>query len=140
MTRDANDTAQVPDAPDALATAEAQRDEALHRLEEAQGRLSAERLLAAAGVSDVEAAATLLARRVDLAQTQGEELRLGVEQLLLDKPYLRSGQVSLPPPTASGRAPAAAAIIEAAQRAARSGDRRDVAHYLRLRRASRGKA
>ena len=56
----------------------------------------------------------------------------------MDKPFLRSGQESsLPGATASAKASVPggfAALADAAERAIASGDRRDVAEYLRLRR------
>jgi len=122
-----------------LATAEAQRDEAASRLTAAENRLSAERMLSAAGVVDVETASLLLSRRVDLdGEADAEDISRAVEQLLVDKPFLLARQsASLPPKTASAKgsdAPAAAQLAEAAELAARTGDRRHVAEYLRLRR------
>ena len=60
-----------------------------------------------------------------------------VEQLLLDKPFLVKRATPLPPATASARADRPgtfAQLAQAADRAVRTGDRRDVAEYLRLRR------
>lgn len=124
---------------DGLATAESQRDEARSQLTVAENRLAAERLLGEAGVVDLETASTLLSARVDLAEDLDRDAMAGiVEQLLLDKPFLRgTADAALPPKTASARAPRATAagqLASAAQRAARSGDRKDVAEYLRLRR------
>lgn len=124
---------------DDLAAAEAQRDEAASQLTIIENRLAAERLLTQAGVVDLEAASVLLSRRMDLAEeVDGEAMARGVEQLLLDKPFLRSPTgAALPPKTACPRdaaAAPAARLAQAAEAAARSGDRRDVANYLRLRR------
>ncbi len=124
-----------------FARAEAQRDEAQARLAEAQNRAAAERMLAEAGVVDIEAASLLLCRRLDLAgELDTEAIADGVERLLIDKPFLAGGQkatASLPPSTASARAgepTAAAQLSRAAQRAAGSGGRKEIAEYLRLRR------
>lgn len=123
---------------DSLAQAEAQRDEARSRLIETENRLTAERMLSAAGVVDLETAALLLAKRVDLTDdVEPDGLTLAVEQLLLDKPFLRSRELPLPGKTASQRSRAnPCQIAHAAERAMQSGDRRDVAEYLRLRRAA----
>ena len=125
---------------DQLATAEAQRDELRQQLTILENRLSAERLLAQSGVVDVEAAWLLLSKRMDLnEELEREALSRGVEQLLVDKPYLRPAAAGLPPGTASARsnqAGAAARLAQSAQKAVHSGDRRDVAEYLRLRRAA----
>ncbi len=121
-----------------LGLAEAQRDEASHQLLVAENRCLAERMLGGAGVVDIEAASLLLGKRVDFGQEiEAESLARRVEQLLLDKPYLRGGPVAtLPPKTASARSPlnGLAQLTRAADRAVASGDRRDVAEYLRLRR------
>jgi len=124
---------------DELARAEAQRDEAAQRLVETENRLTAERLMAMAGVADTETAMLLLSKRIDLTQElAGSAIADAVEELLVDKPFLRSGQgSSLPGATASAK-PAAlggfGALADAAEKAIESGDRRDVAEYLRLRR------
>jgi len=121
-----------------LATAEAQRDEAASRLTAAENQLAVERMLGAAGVVDLEAASTLLGKRLDLAENLDQEtIATGVEQLLLDKPFLRRSPGPLPPTTASAnlsRTAVAGQLATAAQRAAQTGDRKDVAAYLRLRR------
>ena len=123
-----------------LAAAEAQRDEARHRLTATENRLAAERLLAQAGVVDVETAALLLGRRVDLeGDLESEALEQGIEGLLLDKPFLRCRRADLPPSSASAAPPAPspnARLADAADRAMNTGNRRDVAEYLRLKRRS----
>ncbi len=124
---------------DELATAEAQRDEILTRLSEAENRVVVDRAFHQAGVVDAEAAGLLLSRRVDLSsEITPEELSAAVDQLLLDKPFLRARRTSMPPATRTGQAnlDAAARIADAADRAIASGNRRDVVEYLRLRRAS----
>lgn len=122
---------------DELATAEAQRDELLARLGEAENRLAAERALTRAGVTDLETASLLLSRRVDLCESvTPEELAAAVERLLLDKPFLRAPLPPLPPATRVARdaIDPTARLAEAAQRAVETGNRRDVVEYLRLRR------
>jgi hypothetical protein len=124
----------------ALGAAEAQRDEARARLVEAENRRAAERLLGASGVVDLEAAELLLGRRIDLTAEELDTaaLRRSIEQLLLDKPFLRAAR---PLPGRTGgvrRAGHSGELADAAERAARSGDRRDVAEYLRLRRSAAG--
>jgi hypothetical protein len=131
---------QVVQAKDQLGAAEAQRDEARSAVTVLENRLVTERLLSQAGVVDVEAANLLLSRRVDLAQElDARQLASQVEQLLIDKPFLRQAPKGLPGPTAVPRPPAAGSIgqlTHAAKQAILSGDRRDVAEYLRLRRQS----
>jgi len=130
---------QLASRSDELGTAEAQRDEARRQLTVTENRIKAERLLAQAGVVDVETASLLLSKRTDLGEElEAEALARSVEQLLLDKPFLRApSQAPLPPKTASAKSSglsAAARLAQTAERAARTGDRRDVAEYLRLRR------
>ncbi|MFW6133070.1 MAG: hypothetical protein ACOC8F_04180, partial [Planctomycetota bacterium] len=132
---------QIDRRGDQLATAEAQRDEARQQLTAAENRTAAERMLAEAGVTDLEAASLLLAQRVDLDEdVDRDELARRVEQLVVDKPFLRPagpGGAGLPPASASARdsaAPLGAQLAQAADRAIRSGDRSAVAEYLRLRR------
>lgn len=121
-----------------LAAAEALRDEARHQLAVTENRRAADRLLAEAGVVDLETASLLLDRRLDLGgDLDHPALLRAVEQLLVDKPFLNARSMRLPPASAAARAPApspAARLTRAAQRAASSGNRRDIADYLRLRR------
>ena len=127
---------------DELAAAEAQRDEAKHAVIVAEDRAAAQRMLAESGVVDLEAACMLLERRANFGDGFEEEtLARNVEQLLLDKPFLRntigSYAGSLPPRSASPKGTPespAARLALAAEQAAQSGGRRDVADYLRLRR------
>jgi TolA-binding protein len=129
---------QLDRRADEVAKAEAQRDEAHCRLTATENRLQAERLLGQAGVVDLEAASLLLSKRVDLAEgLEPEALSQAVEQLLLDKPFLRVDSAPLPPSSAAPRAPQPAPrarLAQVADRAARSGNPRDVAEYLRLKR------
>lgn len=130
---------QINQQCDQLAAAEAQRDESQTQLTVTENRLAAERLLGSAGVVDIETASMLLSQRVDLADDLDAEALSGtVERLLLDKPFLRSASdAALPSKTASarpGHRSAAGQLARAAQLAAQSGDRKDVAEYLRLRR------
>ena len=121
-----------------LASAEAQRDELQHQLEQANLRASAERMLLAAGVADVETAMTLLEKRTGFSEDL-DAARLGqaIERLVQDKPFLVSPVSGLPGKTASARLPSggpASRLAQAATRAAQTGTRRAVSDYLRLRR------
>lgn len=89
-----------------LATAEAQRDEAKTQLIVSENYRAAERMLLEAGVADLETACMLLGKRLDFGEDiEDQTLSRGVEQLLLDKPYLlKSASASLPPSTASAQA------------------------------------
>ena len=130
--------AQLQQRNDELAAAEAMRDEANSRLIETENRLAAERRMSEAGVVDMQAASVLLAERIDLAgEHEDEAISTAVDRLLLDKPFLRRPAGGLPPASASartGETAAAGQLADAAERAAKSGDRKDVAEYLRLRR------
>ena len=130
---------QLQQQNDDLATAEAQRDEVRTQLTVTENRLAAERLLGEAGVIDLDTASMLLSKRVDFAEEiDADKLTASVEELLLDKPFLRAATGgSLPPKTASARSARITPVRQltnAAERAARSGSRKDVAEYLRLRR------
>lgn len=134
---------QIQQHGEDLAAVEAQRNEAHTQLMVTETHLAAQRLLSEAGVVDLETTSTLLAKRLDFAkEIDPEALASSVEQLLLDKPFLRqTADPSLPPKTASARPPramAAGQLTQAAERATRSGDRRDVAEYLRLKRQAGG--
>lgn len=122
-----------------LASAESQRDEIQSRLHAAENRRLAEKLLMDAGVADLETGYALLSGKVDLAgEVDAESLASQVEQLLIDKPFLSAAAMApLPPRTAAprtGREGLMAQVAKAAQRAAGTGSRRDIAEYLRLRR------
>ena len=122
-----------------LAAAEAQRDEAFVQLTIADNKLSAERLLSEAGVIDLETASMLLSKRVNLTDGLDHQALCGhIEGLLLDKPFLRETvDASLPPKTASVRPvrpSTTGQLAQAAQKAAQTGGRKDIAEYLRLRR------
>jgi len=130
---------QLENRNEELASAEAQRDELQHRLSVAENRAVAERILGEAGVVDIETASMLLSKRVDLGEAiDGDALQRSVEQLILDKPFLRkTASASLPPASASAKPSppsATARLTDAAERALQTGDRKDVAEYLRLRR------
>jgi len=131
--------AQMNSQKEQLAAAEAQRDEATVQLTVAENRMAAERMFGEAGVVDIETASLLLAKRLDLGEPQETDvLAQNVEQLLLDKPFLRNAPAgSLPSSTATARPSRpgmASQLAQAAFRAIESGDRKDVAEYLRLRR------
>ncbi|MFP4434191.1 MAG: hypothetical protein ACOCWV_03105 [Planctomycetota bacterium] len=132
--------AELDGRADQLAEAEAQRDEARHQLRATETRSMADRALQQAGVVDLEAASVLLGRRVDLSQEDLDEDSIAgaVEQLLVDKPFLCRSGGSLPPGTATARDEEntpAARLTDVARQAAASGNRRDIAEYLRLKRA-----
>ena len=121
-----------------LATAEAQRDELKHQIDMLNVRSSAERVLYNAGVTDIETAMALLDKRKvfseDLAAGQISQT---VEKLLRDKPILIATPQAIPSKTASPRLDRSALgvrLSRSAAQAARSGNRRDVTEYLRLRR------
>ncbi len=139
----AESQALVEERNEHLATADAERDEAKHQLTVTENRLAAERLLSEAGVVDLDAASLLLTKRLDLSQElDSSSLLSSIEQLLLDKPFLiHGGKASLPPKTASAhRAESGltAQLARAAEQAMRTGDRRQVGEYLRLRRQVAG--
>jgi TolA-binding protein len=133
---------QLDASSDELAQAEAQRDEGASQQAELSNRLAATQSLASAGVVDMETAMLLLAQRIDLAGDHDSGAMLhAVEDLLLDKPFLREvPAASLPAATATPAALAGAhlgQLADAAEQAIATGDRRDVAEYLRLRRQQR---
>ncbi len=132
---------QLSKRDEQLAAAEAQRDEAQMRLTLTENRMLVDRAFAQAGVVDAETASLLLSKRLDLSEpVDGKQLAAGIEQLLIDKPFLRARgfeTASMPPKTASvkdGHPSTAAQLANAARRAIKSGNRRDIAEYLRLRR------
>lgn len=131
---------QLDGRSDELAAAEAQRDEARSSLVEVENRSCAERMLMQSGVVDLETATMLLSKRVDLgSDIDPQAMTTKIEQLLLDKPFLRGageGERSLPPKTASQRTRQGipGKLAQAAQQAVTTGNRRDIAQYLRLRR------
>jgi hypothetical protein len=120
-----------------LATAEAQRDELQQQLDLQRLRSLAQRELSAAGVADLDAALTLLEKRLPLSEEVEEgQLAQAVEQLVADKPFLLRAQAALPGATASPRVSGngVTRLAQVAGRARGSGSRRDLAQYLRLRR------
>lgn len=121
-----------------VAQSQTQRDQACRQVTELRNQLQVQRLMNGAGVIDLDAACTLLAGRVEMAKEMDEQTLAGaVESLLTDKPFLRAAAAAFPTTTASARMPAAGAaaqLSQAAQRAAQSGGRKDIASYLRLRR------
>ncbi len=132
---------QLQSHQDQLAASDAQRDEAMRQLTVMENRLSTERMLLEAGVVDLEAASLLLAKRIDIGEAVDREtLTRGIEQLLTDKPFLLGpATATLPPATSSAKLSEGAGVARlahAADRAVHSGDRRDVAEYLRMRRHS----
>lgn len=130
--------AQLAERMEQLATAEAQRDELQHQLNSLQVRLQAEKMFRSAGVSDIETAMALLEKRIKLEdETDDAKLRGAIEQLIQDKPILVSTPPNLPGKTASARidgAGMASRLAASANKAMMTGNRRDLAEYLRLRR------
>jgi DNA repair exonuclease SbcCD ATPase subunit len=133
--------AQLQASQQQAAQLQSQQEQARKQVQTAEGRMAAQAALARSGVADVDAAALLLSQRVKLEEPmEAAALAEAIEQLLADKPYLRATP-PLPPPTAAARSPQAgrkALLDQLAQRAARSGDRRDLAEYLRMRRQAGG--
>ncbi len=127
-----------------LATAESHRDEIASQMEELENRTEAERRLFQAGVVDIETASMLLSKKMNFTgPIDTEGLSHNIEQLLLEKPFLRanSGTItsSLPSSTASAKPSqhgSASRLACAAQKAVKTGCRKDIAEYLRLRRVS----
>jgi hypothetical protein len=133
---------QMQTHQDQLAQAQSQRDQLQRQLVTTENRRSAEQMLSHCGVLDIQAATSLLSQKLNLSEELSpESLSHNVEELLLDKPYLRHelAKPSLPTRTASARAGISSLstqLSQVAQQAATSGDRRDIAQYLRLRRQS----
>jgi hypothetical protein len=133
--------ARLDEQQDQLARAESQRDEARSELVTVENRHRLSAALRDAGCVDLEAAGLLLGRELDLSEDiPSEQLQQQVESLLLNRPHLRrAGRRAGPGITSSPRdAPCEGTtqLADAAERAARSGNRRDIAEYLRLRRAA----
>jgi chromosome segregation ATPase len=130
---------QMQTHQDQLSAAQSQRDQLQRRLVTTENHRLAEQILGDCGVLDVQTAATLLSQKVNLAEELStESLSRSVEELLLDKPCLRHelARPSLPSKTASPRSESSLStqLSQVARQAATSGDRRDIAQYLRLRR------
>jgi hypothetical protein len=157
MTQDTTPTDAPPDDPGGIEELQrrldelqsqvtqgaAERDQLGRQAAESANLLRATRALHAAGVTDMETAEALLGRRMDLAgQLDDAALTGGVEALLAEKPFLRTAPAAVPPlpPASAGVRPDdadAGPVQRAAEQAARSGNRRDLAEYLRLRRNAR---
>jgi len=116
---------------DRVAELEASAAEANERAACAEQKREMEVALAEAGAIDVESAALVLAAQL---RTTGVDAREGVKRLKREKAWLFRS--SSPAPASATGAPAVegAGLMDAADRAARSGDRRSVLEYLRLRR------
>lgn len=129
---------QLDERLEQLASAESQRDELRHQIDTMQMRSSAERLLHSAGVADIETAMALLDNRGAFSEDlDAGQVQQAVDQVLQDKPILTTSSPALPGKTASHRLDgfgSEARLARSAAQAARSGNRRDVAEYLRLRR------
>ena len=131
---------QMQTHQDQLSAAQSQRDQLQRRLVTTENHRAVEQLLGDSGVLDIPAATTMLSQKVNLAEElDPQSLSRRVEELLLDKPYLRHelAKPSLPSKTAaprSGSSSLSTQLSQVARQAATSGDRRDIAQYLRLRR------
>ncbi|MCK4626072.1 MAG: hypothetical protein KAV00_12220 [Phycisphaerae bacterium] len=129
---------QLEERLEQLAKAESQRDEFRHQIDTLHTQSSAKRMLRDAGVADIETAMALLEKRIVFSDDIDEkQMRQAVDQLLQTKPILTSVPTGLPGKTASARVDgvgAAARLTRSATQAAQTGNRRDVAEYLRLRR------
>ena len=136
--------AQLERRNDELALAEAQRDEAQMQMSVAETQSRIEKVLLGTGVIDLETATLLLKKRMDFSEDlTGDQIRNGIQTLLGDKPFLsgpKPAALSMPGATTSPRqAPAGGdALLRAAKKAAQTGNRKDIAEYLRLRRRGRG--
>lgn len=111
------------------------------RLAEVNNRIKIDKALSQAGVIDAEAARLLLRERMDISgDVDDGQLRATINDMLASKPYLKSSNVSggyMPSPTRASRIPQASEASQLAglaQRAAVSGNRKDIAEYLRMRR------
>ncbi len=129
---------QLAERLEQLASAEAQRDELRHQIDTMHVRSSAEGMLRDAGVTDIETAMALLDKRGAFSEDlDAKQVQQAVDQLLQAKPILTTVSPVLPGKTASPRLDGFASdarLAKSAAQAARSGNRRDVAEYLRLRR------
>ncbi len=125
-----------------LSTVQSQQQALSERLARTEQSRRLEKVLDACGVIDAEAAQLLLERSAPLpADADDSALRQAVEGLLAERPYLRGPACRpLPGATASPRTRSggpAQQVAEAARQAAQTGNRRDLAQYLRLRRQVR---
>lgn len=130
--------AQIEQRLEQLASAEAQRDEMADRITRIEHQRRLEQVLLNCGVHDVEAATLLLEKGGTLSPDSDEPaIQAAVEKLLLNRPHLCSRPAGTLPQKTAGekrRPTPQAQLVRTAERAARSGDRRDIAEYLRLRR------
>ena len=130
--------AQLAERLEQLAEAESHRDELRHQIDTMHLRSSAERMLRDADVTDVETAMAVLEKRVAFSEDlDAGQMQQAVDQLLQSKPNLTTVPPALPDKTASPRLDgvgAGARLAQSAAQAAQTGNRRDVAEYLRLRR------
>ncbi len=128
-------------AQEERAIIEAQRDEAKMQKAIAENRLDAVSIFASAGVANPKDACVLLEQKLDLAEVAPDQLQQAAQELLMEKSYLLAATSpagsAMPTMTSNARdtGPTQSVQLAAvAQRAARSGNRRDIAEYLRLRR------
>lgn len=128
-------------AQEQRAVIEAQRDEAQMQKTIAENRLDAVSIFASAGVVNPEDACVLLGQELDFAETTKEQLQQTAQELLINKSYLLAptgpAVETMPAMTSNLRNANSGQSVQlaaTAERAARSGNRRDIAEYLRLRR------
>ena len=121
-------------------------EEVQRELAAARTQIDLERRLYRRNVLDVEAASLLVRERLAAANPAagGPDIEDAIEQLLEEKPYLAghgTTRAPLPAPSVPVRPSAAqqarTGLDQAAARALRSGDRKDLLEYLRKRRDSR---
>ena len=110
-----------------------QLDEAQHTVTHLERRQQIDALLAEAEAIDLETARLLTERAVE--QMSEPDVSLAVDELRRNKPYLFQHSTDTNSGAMAARDAANVTGAEqAAEHAARSGDRRDLLHYLRLRR------
>jgi len=124
-----------------LRSARQNEQQAALQLAEMNNSIKIDHALKRAGVIDPEAARLLLRERMDISgEVDDNHLRTTINEMLNAKPYLKSSSISgssMPSPTQASRLPQASETSQLAglaQRAAISGNRKDIAEYLRLRR------
>ncbi len=126
---------QLEQLSEQLRDAHAKLDEANHAITGLERRSQVDAMLMEADAIDLEAARLLTEKAV--LEMDEPDLKLAIEDLCRHKPYLfrrriETGASAMAPAVQDhGRDPAELA----AQDAARSGDRRDLLRYLRLRRS-----
>jgi hypothetical protein len=136
---DPNAPATAPEED--LANVTAQRDQLARQLIEQSNQHQLDNAMRDAGAVDPETCETILRKRLDFSvELDAQTAHEAVKSLLHDKPFLRQSAppATLPPMSAPAatcpQAADQAHLENIAQRAATSGNRRDISDYLRLRR------